>query len=55
MEWQDVDKEELERLYYDEDLSDNEIARRFDITKGKVTYKRRKWDINMRQKLLRAQ
>lgn len=53
MEWEQVGKEELEKLYYDNDYTDNQIAQMFHITKGKVTYRRRKYNISMLQKAIR--
>lgn len=49
--WNDITEEELKHLYYDESLSDNEIAALFGVTKGKVTYKRNKFGISIRNKV----
>jgi predicted DNA-binding protein YlxM (UPF0122 family) len=51
--WKDVGEEELKRLYYDEDLSDSEIADLFGIPKTKVAYKRSKYGITFRKKVYR--
>lgn len=47
MEWEQVDKRELERLYYDENLSDAAIANRFGVTKYAVQKKRKLYHISM--------
>lgn len=49
--WNDITEEELKHLYYDESLSDNEIVALFGVTKGKVTYKRNKFGISIRNKV----
>lgn len=51
LSWKDITQEELQRLYYDENLSDNEIANLFEVTKSKVTYKRKKFGISLKNKL----
>lgn len=49
--WGSITKEELKQLYFDDDLCDNQIADIFGITKGKVTYKRKKFDISFKNKV----
>ena len=49
--WNDVTEEDLMRLYYVENLSDSQIAALFGITQGKVTYKRRKLGISIKNKI----
>jgi hypothetical protein len=51
LSWDDVNEEELKRLYYDERLSDNQIADLFKITCGKVAYKRKKFGISTRNQI----
>jgi len=51
LSWNDIDEEELRRLYYDEGLSDNQIAELFKITRGKVAYKRKKFGISIRNQI----
>lgn len=46
--WDDITEEELKHLFYDEELSDGRIAELYWVTKGKVTYKRNKFKISIR-------
>jgi hypothetical protein len=43
-----ITEEELKHLYYDEELTDREVADMFGVAIGKVTYKRRELDITIR-------
>lgn len=45
LKWGDITKEELERLF-DENIPDSMIAELYNVSKGKVKYKRDKWNIN---------
>lgn len=45
MEWEQVGRLELERLYYEENLSDSSIAERFGISKNEVKKKRKLYNI----------
>lgn len=45
MTWEEVDQEQLEKLYYEQELSDNEIAKLYRVTRGQVQYKRKKYGI----------
>lgn len=48
MTWNEITYEELKRLYYYERLTDREIANRYSVGIGKVTYKRRKFGITFK-------
>ena len=41
MEWEQVGKQELEQLYYEENLSDSLLAERFGVSKNEVRKKRK--------------
>ncbi len=45
--WDQITKEELERLYYSENLSDARIAERYGVTKNQVRYKRQKFGVTL--------
>jgi predicted DNA-binding protein YlxM (UPF0122 family) len=49
--WQEITGDELEELYYQDNLSDNEIAKKFSVTVGKVKYKRKKYGITYIEKI----
>ncbi|MBS3975882.1 MAG: hypothetical protein KGZ75_04015 [Syntrophomonadaceae bacterium] len=51
LSWNNVNEEELRRLYYDKRLSDRQIADLFSITRGKVAYKRKKFGISIRKQI----
>lgn len=36
MTWEEVDQEQLEKLYYEQELSDNEIAKLYRVSRGQV-------------------
>ena len=40
-QWNTVTEEELKHLYYEEGMTDREIAERFGVSMGKVAYTRR--------------
>lgn len=46
LSWNDITKEELKHLYCVEELSDNQIAKLYGVTKSKVSYKRKKFGIS---------
>ena len=48
LSWNNITDEKLKHLYYDKELTDREIADMFGVTIGKVTYKRRKFGITIR-------
>jgi len=48
--WNDINNEDLKRLYYGENLSDREIADLFGVTKSQVAYKRKKFGITLKNK-----
>lgn len=48
LSWNNITEEELKHLYYDEELTDKEIADMYGVAIGKVTYKRRKFGITVR-------
>lgn len=50
MTWDQVDEATLKHLYYEENLPDSLIAKRFGVSKQEVTKKRRKYDIGLRQR-----
>lgn len=47
-QWDTVTEEELKHLYYEEGMTDREIAERFGVSMGKVAYKRRKYGISIK-------
>ena len=47
-QWDTVTEEELKHLYYEEEMTDREIAERFGVSMGKVAYKRRKYGISVK-------
>lgn len=49
--WEQITKEELERLFCKENLSDAEIAQKYGVTKNQVRYKRRKFGITLASQL----
>lgn len=49
MEWEQVDKRELERLCYEENLADSVIADLFGVSRNEVKKKRKQYNIGMRQ------
>ncbi len=48
MEWNKITPDELRHLYYDKEMTDSQIAAMFDVSIGKVTYKRKKFNINIK-------
>jgi hypothetical protein len=48
LSWDDITDEGLKHLYYDDELTDSQIADIFGVTKGKVTYKRKKFGITIK-------
>lgn len=51
--WEEVGQKELENLYYEKNMSDQEIAAVYGISKSKVQYKRRKYGISFNKKILK--
>lgn len=51
LSWNEITEEELKHLYYDENLSDRQIADLFRVSKSKVAYKRGKMGISLRNKV----
>lgn len=51
LSWNDITEEKLKHLFYDENLSDRQIAELFGVTKGKVAYKRNKFGISIKNKV----
>jgi hypothetical protein len=49
--WEEIKKEELEFLFYTEKLTDQMIADKYNVTKGKVSYKRRKFGISIQNQI----
>lgn len=46
--WDKITEEELKQLYYNEEMSDQQIADKFGVTKSKVSYRRKKFGINIK-------
>lgn len=51
LSWDDVGEAELRRLYYDKRLSDGQIADLFNISRGKISYKRKKFGISIKDQI----
>lgn len=51
-QWTDINKMELKHLYYEQNLSDQAIAEMYGATKKQVRYKRSKYDISIRNKII---
>lgn len=47
LNWDEISKEQLESLFIDEGILNNDIASLYDVTPEKVRYKRRKWNITI--------
>ena len=54
LDWQEITKEQLEELFINENISDSMIADLYDISKSSVTYKRKKWDITLRDSYIKS-
>lgn len=52
LSWENVNEDVLKHLYYDENLSDAVIAEKFGVSKNQVSYKRRKFGISIRDKVI---
>lgn len=52
LDWNSITIDELEELF-EENISDSTIADLYEITKSKVIYKRKKWDINMKNSIFK--
>lgn len=50
--WEAITKDTLKRLSYDEGLPDSIIAERYGVTVGQVRYKRKKFGLSMRDKIM---
>lgn len=53
LKWENVSRDELEKLYYEKDMSDRQIADLYGISKKKVEYKRRKYGITFNKKIFK--
>jgi predicted transcriptional regulator len=51
LSWDDINEEDLKELYYDKNLSDKQIANMFGVSKGKVSYKKKKFGISFKNKV----
>lgn len=51
-QWTDINKMELKHLYYEQNLSDQAIVEMYGVTKNQVRYKRSKYDISIRNKII---
>ncbi len=47
LDWENIEKEQLEELFINEDLPSSFIADLYDVSKSKVNYKRSKWNITV--------
>lgn len=47
LNWDDITKEQLEKLFIDENIPNSLIADLYDVSKERVRSKRRKWNISM--------
>ena len=50
-DWKNITEETLKDLYYGQNLSDNDIAEFYGVTKSQVQYKRNKFGITLRNKI----
>ncbi len=50
LDWDKITKEELEELF-EEDIPDSMVSDLYNVSQSKVTYKRKKWNINMRSSI----
>lgn len=48
VKWSDINKEQLKYLFIDKELPDATIAKMFNVEKGQVTYKRKKFNISLK-------
>jgi len=53
MEWKDVERRALEDMYYVRQMSDREIADEFGISKERVKYRRKKFNVTFQGKMLK--
>lgn len=51
-QWKNIDKVELEYLYYEKNLSDWAIAELYGVTKSQVSYRRSKYGISIKHKII---
>lgn len=49
--WKDITKSTLKDLYYEQNLSDNNIAELYGVSKSQVQYKRNKFGITFKNKI----
>lgn len=50
--WENVNREDLEYLYFDKEMIKTQIAELFGVSFNKVNYKLKKYDLNLRRKVL---
>ena len=53
MEWRKISREILEKLYYEQGMSDRQIAEIYGVSEGAVQYRRKKYGISFERKLIR--
>ena len=53
MEWKDVERRALEDMYYVRQMSDREIAEEFGVSKERVKYRRKKFNVTFQGKMLK--
>lgn len=47
LNWDDITKEQLEKLFIEENIPNSLIADLYDVSKERVRYKRKKWNISI--------
>ena len=50
LDWNNISKDQLMKLFFEENISDRLIADLYGVTKGKVTYKRNKVEVTFNSK-----
>lgn len=54
LSWKDVTEDQLKYLYVEEDLLESQIAELFDVKQSQVNYKRTKYNIKFRDKVIKG-
>ena len=50
--WENLNRDDLEYLYFEKDMIKTQIAELFGLSFNKVNYKLKKFDLNLRRKVL---
>lgn len=50
--WENLNRDDLEYLYFEKDMIKTQIAELFGVSFNKVNYKLKKFDLNLRRKVL---